>query len=162
MNYFFNFKNKQTLKYKLNHWIAHLCLKDTWGNTTPNRATEASMTDTPKGRGPGMASPTGTRRYMEEGSCSRAPLPDALLGCSYFETIKVDSTPIAIAQAKHCMVTERLDTTVQWTVKIAIKQLRQSINPKHPLQCITGHFTWSSMDLWSVSCSQDPISTLSS
>lgn len=40
----------------------HLCLKETWGKTTPNSATEASMTDTPNGRGPWMASPTGTRR----------------------------------------------------------------------------------------------------
>lgn len=38
------------------------CLNDTWGNTTPKRATEASMTETPRGRGPGTASPAGMRK----------------------------------------------------------------------------------------------------
>ncbi len=44
------------------HNAEYLCLKETWGKTTPNRATEASITDTPSGSGPGTASTAGMRR----------------------------------------------------------------------------------------------------
>ncbi|CAN8009032.1 unnamed protein product [Ixodes pacificus] len=64
------------------------CLNATWGKTRPYRTTDMSITATPRGSGPGNASPCTclctllSDLYSAVVSCSNAPEPEALFGCN--------------------------------------------------------------------------------